>query len=151
MITGRDTLQEINDYVLQAESKIEYADREMEKLTSRMGSLRLEKAEQFQKLARFRLGEMNAGNMVARLNKAHQVVQAYFDYHKQAIAELESNLEQLNQSQQKLEQQRESRAVTGLHGFPGQTVTVPLCSSMAECGKSSIFFGQVRVKLTLIN
>ena len=46
MITGRDTLQEINDYVLQAQSKIESADREMDKLTSRLGRLRLEKAEQ---------------------------------------------------------------------------------------------------------
>jgi chromosome segregation ATPase len=109
MITGRDTLQEINDYVLQAESKIEYADREMETLNSRLGGLRLDKAEQLQKLARFRLGEMNAGHMVARLTKAHQVVQAYFDYHKQAMAELESSIKQLNQSQQKLEQQRASR------------------------------------------
>ena len=31
MITGRDTLQEINDHVLQAQSQIENADREMER------------------------------------------------------------------------------------------------------------------------
>ena len=90
MITGRDTLQKINDYVLQAESKIEYADREMDKLTSRLGGLRLEEAEQFQKLARFRLGEINAGHMVARLDKAHQVVQAFLEHHKHALAELEN-------------------------------------------------------------
>ena len=109
MITGRDTLQEINDYVLQAESKIEYADREMEKLTSRLGRLRLEQAEQFRKLARFRLGEMNSGHMVARLTKAYHVVEAYLEHQRQAMAELESDLEQLNQFQQKLEQQRKSR------------------------------------------
>jgi DNA repair exonuclease SbcCD ATPase subunit len=109
MITGRDTLQEINDHVLQAQSQIESADREMDKLTSRLGGLRLEEAEQFQKLARFRLGEINAGHMVARLDKAHQVVQAFLEHHKHALAELENRLEQVKQSQRKLEQQRESR------------------------------------------
>jgi hypothetical protein len=109
MITGRDTLQEINDHVLQAQSQIENADREMDKLTSRLGGLRLEEAEQFQKLARFRLGEINAGHMVARLDKAHQVVQAFLEHHKHALAELENRLEQVKQSQRKLEQQRESR------------------------------------------
>jgi DNA repair exonuclease SbcCD ATPase subunit len=109
MIPGRDTLQEINDHVLQAQSQIESADREIDKLTSRLGRLRLEEAEQFQKLARFRLGEMNAGHMVARLDKAHHAVPALLDQHKQALAELESGLEHLKQSQQKLEQQRESR------------------------------------------
>jgi chromosome segregation ATPase len=109
MITGRDTLQQINDYVLQAQSQIESADREIDKLTSRLGRLRIEEAEQFQKLARFRLGEMNAGHMVARLDKAHQVVQAFLEHHKHALAELESGLEKIKQSQQKLEQQRESR------------------------------------------
>ena len=102
MITGRDTLQEINDHVLQAQSQIENADREMDKLTSRLGGLRLEEAEQFQKLARFRLGEINAGHMVARLTKAYHVVEAYLEHQRQAMAELESDLEQLNQSQQKL-------------------------------------------------
>ena len=45
MITGRDTLQEINDYVLQAQSQIENADREMENLNSRLSELRIEEAK----------------------------------------------------------------------------------------------------------
>jgi uncharacterized coiled-coil protein SlyX len=61
MITGRDTLQEINDHVLQAQSQIENADREMNNLTSLLSRLRIEEAEQFRQLARFRLDEMNAG------------------------------------------------------------------------------------------
>ena len=36
MITGRDTLQEINDHVLQAQSQIENSDREMGNLTSHL-------------------------------------------------------------------------------------------------------------------
>ena len=109
MITGRDTLQEINDHVLQAQSQIENADREMGNLTSRLSRLRLEEAEQFRQLAKFRLDEMNAGHMAARLDKAHHAVPAFLDQHKQALAELENGLEQVKQSQQKLEQQRESQ------------------------------------------
>ena len=109
MITGRDTLAEINDHVLQAQSQIENADREMGTLTSRLSRLRLEEAEQFRQLAKFRLDEMSAGHMAARLDKAHHAVPALLDQHKQALVELENGLEQVKQSQQKLEKQRESR------------------------------------------
>ncbi len=109
MITGRDTLQEINDHVLQAQSQIENADREMENLTSHLSRLRIEETEQFRQLARFRLDEMNAGHMVDRLDKAHHAVPAFLDQHKQALAELENGLEQIKQSRQNLEQQRETR------------------------------------------
>ncbi len=107
--TGRDTLQEINDHVLQAQSQIENADREMDNLTSRLSRLRIEEAEQFRQLARFRLDEMKGGHMAARLDKAHHAVPAFLDRHKRALAELENGLEQIKQSQQKLEQQRDSR------------------------------------------
>jgi len=109
MITGRDTLQEINDHVLQAQSQIENADREMSNLTSRLSRLRIEEAEQFRQLARLRLDEMTANHLAARLDKVHYAVPAFIDQHKQALAELENRLEQVNQSQQKLEQQRDSR------------------------------------------
>jgi chromosome segregation ATPase len=109
MITGRDTLQEINDHVLQAQSQIENADREMNNLTSHLSRLRIEEAEQFRQLAGFRLDEMTAGHMAARLDKVHHAVPTFLDQHNQALAELENELEQVKQSQQKLEQQRESR------------------------------------------
>ena len=109
MITGRDTLQEINDHVLQAQSQIENADREMENLISHLSRLRIEEAEQFRQLAKFRLDEMSAGHMAARLDKAHHALPTFLDQHKQALAELENGLEQVKQSRQKLEQQRESQ------------------------------------------
>jgi chromosome segregation ATPase len=109
MITGRDTLQEINDHVLQAQSQIEIADREMDNLTSHLSRLRIEEAEQFRQLAKFRLDEINAGNMAARLDKAHHAVPAFLDQHKQALSKLEHGLEELKQRQQKLEQERGSR------------------------------------------
>jgi hypothetical protein len=109
MITGRDTLQEINNHVLQAQSQIENVDREMDNLTSHLSRLRIEEAEQFRQLAGFRLDEMKADHMAARLDKAHHAAPAFLDQHRQALAEIENNLEQIKRSRQKLEDQRESR------------------------------------------
>ena len=108
MITGRDTLQEINDYVLQAQSQIENADREMESLNVRLSELRIEEADQFRQLAKFRLDEISAGQVVTRLDKVHHAVPTFLDQHKQALAELDNKLDQIKQSRQKLEQQRET-------------------------------------------
>jgi DNA repair exonuclease SbcCD ATPase subunit len=108
MITGRDTLQEINDHILQAQSQIENADREMDHLTSRLSELRIEEADQFRQLAKFRLDEMNAGQVAARLEKVHHAVPTFLDQHKQALGELDNKLEQIKQSRQKLEQHRET-------------------------------------------
>ena len=108
MITGRDTLQEINDHVLQAQSQIENADREMENLNARLSELRIEEADQFRQLAKFRLDEISAGQVAARLDKVHHAVPTFLDQHKQALVELDDKLERIKQSRQKLEQQRET-------------------------------------------
>ncbi|MGD1972603.1 MAG: hypothetical protein PVH37_05000 [Desulfobacterales bacterium] len=108
MITGRDTLQEINNHVLQAQFQIENADREMENLNSRLSKLRIEEADQFRQLAKFRLDDLSAGQMTARLDKVHHAVPTFLDQHKHALVELDHKLEQLKQSRQKLEQQHES-------------------------------------------
>ena len=108
MITGRDTLQEINDPVLQAQSRIEDADREMDDLNSQLNRLRIETAEQYRELAKFRLDEIRAGNVTARLNKAHLAVPALMDQHKQALEALEKDITRGQQRQQMLDQQRET-------------------------------------------
>ena len=109
MITGRDTLQEINDHVLQAHTQIEKADREMDSLKLRLSSLRIEEADKFRQLAGLRLDEIKADYMAERLDKAHHAVSAFLDQHKRALADLENGLKHLQQSQQQLEEQRESR------------------------------------------
>ena len=55
MITGRDTFQEINRHVRQAQTQIEAADREADELKTQLSRMRLEETEQYQKLAEFRL------------------------------------------------------------------------------------------------
>ena len=108
MITGRDTLQEISNHVLQAQSRIEEADREMDDLNTRSNRLRIETAEQFRELAKFRLDEIRAGNLAARLDKAYLAVPAFLDQHKQALMSLEKDITLGQQRQQMLTEQRET-------------------------------------------
>jgi len=108
MITGRETLQEINDHVLQAQSGIDAADRELGRLNTRLNQLRLETAEQFRELARFRLDEQQAGSVATRLEKAHQAVPAFLQQHQEALAALEEKINRLQGRQQELEVRRET-------------------------------------------
>jgi chromosome segregation ATPase len=108
MITGRDTLEEINSHVLQAQSGIEAADRELNSLNTQLNRLRLQTAEQYRELAKFRLDEQHAGSVTDRLEKAHQAVPAFLDQRREALAALEKSIGQVQQRQQALEKKRES-------------------------------------------
>jgi hypothetical protein len=108
MITGRDTLQEINNHVRKAQSRIEDADREMDALNAQLGRLHVEAAEQFRELATFRLDEIKAGHVTARMNKAHLAIPAFMDQRKEALQTLEKEITQGILRQQALERARET-------------------------------------------
>jgi chromosome segregation ATPase len=107
MITGRDTFQEINNHVLQVQSRIEEADRETDGLTDQLNRLRLEEAEQYRKLAAFRLDQIRAGTVTARLDEAHRAAAAFMEQHKEALSALERDIDKTRQNQQTLERKRE--------------------------------------------
>ncbi len=109
MITGRKTLEEIDNHVLQAQNRIADADREMEDLNAQLNRLRIETTEQYRELARFRLDEIRAGNVTDRLDKVYLAVQALIEQHKQALESLDKDIAQGQQRQQTLNQQRETR------------------------------------------
>lgn len=108
MISGRDTLQEINSHVLQAQSRMADADRGMDHLNSELNRIRIEMAEQYRELAKFRFDDIKAGTMTDRLNKAHSAVPAFMEQHKQALDSLERDIARSQESQQHLNHQRET-------------------------------------------
>ncbi len=122
MISGRETFQEINDHILRAQSGLDAADRELSQLNTQLSKLRLEAAEQYRRLARFRLDEQQAGRVATRLEKANQAVPALLQQRRQALEELEKQLAGLQQRQQELEARRETlrdkrdRAADALQG-----------------------------------
>ncbi len=107
MISGRETFQEINEHMLQAQSSLDAADRELSRLNTQLNRLRLETADQYRQLARFRLDEQRAGRITTRLGKANQAVPAFLDQHQKALATVEKEIGRLHQHQQELEAQRE--------------------------------------------
>jgi hypothetical protein len=109
MITGRDTLQEIGSHVLQAQSRIEEADREADGLTERLNRLRLEETEQYRKLAAFRLDQIRSGKVTSRLEEAHRAASAFMKQRKEALSALERDITRTQQKQKMLEQQREKK------------------------------------------
>ncbi|MDQ1333255.1 MAG: hypothetical protein QG552_205, partial [Thermodesulfobacteriota bacterium] len=108
MISGRDTLQEINNHMMQAQSRLADADREMNDLNSQLNQSRIEMAEQYRELAKFRLDEMKAGTVTDRLNKAHLAVPAFMDQRNRALEALENNIIKSQHRQEMLNQQRET-------------------------------------------
>jgi hypothetical protein len=108
VISGRNTLQEINNHVVQAQSRIAEADREMDDLNSELNRVRIEMAEQYRELARFRFDDIKAGDVTDRLNKAYLAVPTYMDEHKQALDSIEKKIIQSQERQQQLEQKRET-------------------------------------------
>jgi chromosome segregation ATPase len=106
MITGRDTLQGINDHILQTQSQIESAGYRMDELLSRLNTLRFEMAEHYRQLAKFRLDELHADRMISRLDKADQAIKAFLDKRSQDLSELQNKLKECIARQQKLEQER---------------------------------------------
>ena len=109
MISGRETFEEINRHVNQAQSEIERADREASDLTAQLSRMRLEETEQFQKLAEFRLDDIRKGAVASRLDHAHRAVLAFLDQHKQALAQLDKDINRAQEKLEELEQQRESQ------------------------------------------
>lgn len=108
MISGRDTLQEINNHMMQAQSRLADADREMNDLNSQLNQSRIEMAEHYRELAKFRLDEMKAGTVTDRLNKAHLAVPAFMDQRNRALEALENNIIKSQHRQEMLNQQRET-------------------------------------------
>jgi chromosome segregation ATPase len=109
MMTGKETLQKINSHVLKVQAQIEEADREADALTERLNRLRLEEAEQYRRLAEFRLDQIRAGTMTERLNEAHRAAAAFMEQHKQSLSALEKDIVDIEQKLKILEHQREAR------------------------------------------
>ncbi|UCF94339.1 MAG: hypothetical protein JSW39_09330 [Desulfobacterales bacterium] len=109
MITGRETLQVINEHILQARSQMEAAVRRVEALNQRLTTLRFERGEQYRKLAKFRLDEIRAGRLAAGIEQTGSAVMDLLNKREKALEELQQQVQASLQRQQLLEEQREAQ------------------------------------------
>ncbi len=107
MVTGRDTLQVINDRILESQTTLENVRQRLNVLNSRLNTLRLGLGEQYRQLAKFRLDDMSAGRLISRLDKVDHAILTLLDQRAQSLRELESSLQETLAKQQKAEEERE--------------------------------------------
>jgi len=106
MITGRDNLQLLNQHVYQAQAEQEQAGRRLEELHQQLNALRLKTGESYRELARLRLDDLKASQVISRLDETDQVVLTLLEKLMQARINLEEQINASLARQRELEGQR---------------------------------------------
>ena len=119
MIPGRDNLQLLNQYVYQAQTDQEQAGQRLEELHRQLNALRLKTGESFRELARLRLDDLQARQVISRLDETDQVVLNLLEKLKQARNNLDEQINaslarqrQLEEERKELERQRDEAGET---------------------------------------
>jgi len=106
MIPGRDNLQLINQHIYQAQAEQEQAGQRLAELHRQLNSLRLKTSDAFRALAKLRLDDLQASQIISRLNETDQVVLNLLEKHRDARKSLDEQIQASLARQQQLEAQR---------------------------------------------
>ncbi len=108
MIAGRDMLQEIDQHIDRANSEIESAGGHLEGLTRELNAVRLDTAEHFRQLARYRLDDLKAERLIGHLDDVDRIALALLEKHREAKAALSDRIAAVQERQRTLEKQRKT-------------------------------------------
>jgi chromosome segregation ATPase len=106
MITGKDNLQLINQHIHQAQSELEAAGLRLEELHRQLNALHTETGERYRQLARVRLDNIQAGQLVSRLDESDQAISNLLEKLKQTRHDLQERIKAGTSRQEELEEQR---------------------------------------------
>ncbi len=109
MLTGRESLREIDGNIVRVQGQIERASRRLDELSSDIHGLRFEEGQSYRQLAKFRLDQARAGRIAARLDQTDHAVQNLLEQRAQALLELGVNLGETEAKRQQLERERGSQ------------------------------------------
>ena len=107
MMTGRDNLQLINQHIYQAQKGQENAGHRLEELNRQINAVRLEIAERYRELARLRLNDLKANQVITRLDETDQAILNLLEKLRNDRNNLEEQIKGSVSRQQQLEAQRE--------------------------------------------
>lgn len=110
MVSGRETLANIDNAVTEARRKIAALDDQIEDVNRRLAKFRTEQTEDLKDLARARIALIADPELVQRLDQAEHQVLALLAQRDAALKELESHLADAETGEQELEQQRQEQA-----------------------------------------
>ena len=106
MRSGRDTLQEINRHIRQAHVELESASGRLEELNRELTSIRVDTAEHFRQLARYRLDDLKAEHLIGHLDNVDRTALGLLEKHREANASLSERIESSQERLRVLEQRR---------------------------------------------
>ena len=106
MVTGRDNLDLINQHVYQAQTQQEETSRRLEDLHRQLDAIRLEMSNGYRELARLRLDDLQAGQVISHLNETDQALFMLVQNLKRTRLNLKEQIEASLSRQQQLEAQR---------------------------------------------
>ncbi len=106
MVTGRDNLNLINQHIYQAQTQQEETGRRLEDLHRQLDAIRLEMSNGYRELARLRLDDLQAGQVISHLNETDQALFILVQNLKRTRLNLKEQIEASLSRQRQLEGQR---------------------------------------------
>jgi hypothetical protein len=107
MIHGRDQLAVIDEHIAAAQSGIDSTHRRLEAASQRRTQIRNQTTEEFRRLARFRLDELAANRVAARLEDTDRAVLSLMERRDRELSALEAEIQQMAIRQSGLASERE--------------------------------------------
>jgi chromosome segregation ATPase len=107
MIHGRDQLTIIDQHIATAQNSVDSIHRRLEEAGQRLTEIRNQTAEEFRRLAKFRLDELTANRVIARLDETDRAVVGLMQRRSRELSELEVEIQQNLARQSELKSERE--------------------------------------------
>ncbi len=95
MIQGRDQLAVIDGHIAAAQEGIDSVHRRLEAAGQRLSQVRTQTAEEFRRLARFRMDELTANRVLARLDDTDRAVLSLLEKRGRELGALETEIVQV--------------------------------------------------------
>lgn len=110
MVSGRQTLANIDQAVTEARAKAAAVEAQIEAVNQQLAEQRQAQAKDYKALARIRLGQLADGPLVKHLDQAEQQVLAVLAQRQAALAQLEEQIQTVESGLKTLESERAAQA-----------------------------------------
>jgi DNA repair exonuclease SbcCD ATPase subunit len=106
MMRGRDQLAIIDQHILAARRDMETMHSQLETANQRLVEVRSQQAQEYRRLAEFRMDELAAGQLITQMDETDRAVLKLLERRSQTLAQLEREIEQSLAKQAQLEEKR---------------------------------------------
>ena len=106
MMRGRDQLAIIDQHIATARRDMQTGHSRLESANQQLVAVRNQLAQEYRRLAEFRLDELAAGQLITQMDETDRTVLKLLERRSQTLAQVEQEIEQSQATQAELEQER---------------------------------------------